>query len=169
MADERTCARRCGADATGRHGTRPRHVRQTHRSSQTEESKRKKLNDVDFQLLKENKFRQMHTFFALYEPNRLMRRRQAETLLGRSVNSVETSFSSSSNGFFFSQFDPLLANDYRLPESNFSLIWIDQLKQLLAGPTFFIVHEYLNTFPIHKFHVTSRKRSSIDDFPSSNV
>lgn len=103
--------------------------------------------------MKEEKYREMHTFFALYEPNRLMRRRQAETLLGRSV---KRTFEFVSNRFSFPfQFDPSIANDYRIPDGNYSVIWIDQFKQLLDGPTFFLVHEYLNSFPIHKFHVDS--------------
>jgi SAM-dependent MidA family methyltransferase len=39
-----------------------------------------------FKILKERKYSHSHTFFALYETNHLMRRRQAETLLGRSVD-----------------------------------------------------------------------------------
>jgi hypothetical protein len=38
-----------------------------------------------FKVLKENKYSHSHTFFAIYEINPLMRRRQAEILLGRSV------------------------------------------------------------------------------------
>jgi hypothetical protein len=37
------------------------------------------------QVLRQRKYSDSYTFFALYETNPLMRRRQAETLLGRSV------------------------------------------------------------------------------------
>jgi hypothetical protein len=38
-----------------------------------------------FQLLRQRKYSNAYTFVALYETNPLMRRRQAETILGRSV------------------------------------------------------------------------------------
>lgn len=38
-----------------------------------------------FQTLNAHKYSDAYTFFAIYETNLIMRRRQAETLLGRSV------------------------------------------------------------------------------------
>jgi hypothetical protein len=41
-----------------------------------------------FKELKKQKYSNTHTFFALYESSPRMRRLQAQTLLGRSVNKV---------------------------------------------------------------------------------
>jgi SAM-dependent MidA family methyltransferase len=41
-----------------------------------------------FKVLKKQKYSNTHTFFALYESSPRMRRLQAQTLLGRSVNKV---------------------------------------------------------------------------------
>ncbi|CAF3655765.1 unnamed protein product [Rotaria sordida] len=94
------------------------------------------MNDI-IKILKKYKYSNTHTFFALYEKNLLMRQRQAETLLGRSFN-------------------PLIANDYRIKDGNYSLIWFDDFKQLLSYDTYFIANEFFNVYPIHKFQKTSK-------------
>ncbi|UJR10386.1 hypothetical protein I4U23_014591 [Adineta vaga] len=101
-------------------------------------------------LLKQNRYSYRFTFFAIYETNPLMRRRQAETLLGRSFN-------------------PLIANDYRVKDGDYSLIWIDDFKQLLPHDTYFLANEFFNVYPIHKFQKTSQgwKEVMIDWNPLS--
>ncbi|CAF4339220.1 unnamed protein product [Rotaria socialis] len=94
------------------------------------------MNNI-IKVLRREKYSHSHTFFALYETNPLMRRCQAETLLGRSFN-------------------PLIANDYRIKDGNYSLIWIDEFKQLLHNDTYFIANEFFDTYPIHKFQKTSQ-------------
>jgi SAM-dependent MidA family methyltransferase len=89
------------------------------------------------EILRQRKYVHAYTFFALYETNPLMRRRQAEILLGRSFN-------------------PLIANDYRIKNGNYSVIWIDDFKQLLPFDTYFIANEFFNIYPIHKFQKTSQ-------------
>jgi len=49
-------------------------------------------------------------------------------------------------------------DDYRIPDGNYSLIWIDDLKQLHSHNTYFITNELFDAYPIHKFQV---KDSSI--------
>ncbi|CAF1088245.1 unnamed protein product [Adineta ricciae] len=88
-------------------------------------------------LLHENRYSYRFTFFAIYETNPLMRRRQAQTLLGRT-------------------FDPLIANDYRVKDGNYSLVWIDDFKQLLSNDTYFLAMDFFNVYPIHKFQKTSQ-------------
>jgi len=44
-------------------------------------------------------------------------------------------------------------NDYRIPDGNYSLIWIDDLKQLHSRNTYFIANELFDAYPIHKFQV----------------
>jgi hypothetical protein len=81
-----------------------------------------------------------------------MRQRQAETLLGRSV--IQTSFLKNQfTIFFFDKFDPIVTNDYRIPDGNYSLKWIDDLKQLHSQNTYFITNELFDAYPIHKFQV----------------
>ncbi|CAF2163809.1 unnamed protein product [Rotaria magnacalcarata] len=94
------------------------------------------MNNI-IKVLRQEKYSHSHTFFALYETNPLMRRCQAEILLGRSFN-------------------PLIANDYRIKDGNYSLIWIDDFKQLLHNDTYFIANEFFDTYPIHKFQKTSQ-------------
>ncbi|CAF0890222.1 unnamed protein product [Rotaria sp. Silwood1] len=94
------------------------------------------INDI-IKILKKHKYSHTHTFFALYENNLHMRRRQAETLLGRSFN-------------------PLVANDYRIKDGNYSLIWIDDFKQLLPHDTYIIANQFFDVYPIHKFQKTSQ-------------
>ncbi|CAF3696380.1 unnamed protein product [Adineta steineri] len=94
------------------------------------------LNHI-IKILKQRKYSDSYTFFAIYEMNPLMRRRQAETLLGRSFN-------------------PLIANDYRVKDGNYSLIWFDDMKQLLSNNTYFIANEFFNVYPIHKFQKTAQ-------------
>lgn len=101
----------------------------------------------------------MHTYFVLYEPNPLMRRRQAETILGRSV--VKKSFQNETTkivNFSFVQFDPALFSDYRIKPGQFSLIWTDNFKQLLKMNTYFIGLEFFNSYPVHKFHVGTKSK-----------
>ena len=43
--------------------------------------------------------------------------------------------------------------DYRMPNSNYSLKWIDDLKQLNTYSTYFIANELFDAYPIHKFQV----------------
>jgi SAM-dependent MidA family methyltransferase len=58
----------------------------------------------------------------------------------------------------FYKFDPIITNDYRIPDGNYSLIWIDDLKQLHSHNTYFIANELFDAYPIHKFQV---KNSSV--------
>jgi hypothetical protein len=51
------------------------------------------------------------------------------------------------------KFDPLIGNHYQTSIGNYSLIWFDDFKQLLRSNTFFIVHDFFNVYPIHKFQV----------------
>jgi hypothetical protein len=52
------------------------------------------------------------------------------------------------------QFDPMIAHDYRISDGNYSLKWIDNLKQLHANQTCFIANELFDAYPIHKFQVS---------------
>ncbi|CAF0937151.1 unnamed protein product [Adineta ricciae] len=92
------------------------------------------MNDI-VRVLRKRKYVDAHTSIALYEASALMRRRQAETLLHRS-------------------FDPVISNDYRIPDGNYSLMWIDDLKQLQARKTYFVTNELFDAYPIHKFQKT---------------
>ncbi len=104
--------------------------------------------------MRKRKYSDSHTFFALYESNLLMRRRQAETLLGRSVRNTSTvSYRNTSCFILFSQFNPSNGNDYRMKDGNYSVIWFDDFKQLLPYDTYFIANEFFNVYPIHKFQV----------------
>lgn len=47
----------------------------------------------------------------------------------------------------------MTANDYRTKEGGFSLLWIDDFKQLLHNQTYFIATEFFGNYPIHKFQV----------------
>ncbi|CAF3553134.1 unnamed protein product [Rotaria sordida] len=94
------------------------------------------MNDI-IRVLKKRNYSDKNTFIALYEASPLMRRRQAETLFGRS-------------------FDPFITHDYRIPNSNYSLVWIDDLKQLKSYNTYFIANELFDAYPIHKFQKTAQ-------------
>ncbi|CAF1665886.1 unnamed protein product [Rotaria magnacalcarata] len=92
------------------------------------------MKDI-IRVLEKRKYSDKNTFIALYEASELMRKRQAETLLGQSV-------------------DPVINTDYRIPNSNYSLKWIDDLKQLNSRNTYFIANELFDAYPIHKFQKT---------------
>ncbi|CAF1264061.1 unnamed protein product [Adineta steineri] len=94
------------------------------------------MNDI-IRVLRKRKYSDKHTFIALYEASPLMRRRQAELLLNRS-------------------FDPIITNEYRIPDINYSLVWIDDLKQLQSRTTYFITNELFDAYPIHKFQKTAQ-------------
>jgi SAM-dependent MidA family methyltransferase len=55
--------------------------------------------------------------------------------------------------FFIYKFDPIIQHEYRIPDGNYSLIWIDDLKQLQSSNTYFITNELFDAYPIHKFQV----------------
>ena len=55
--------------------------------------------------------------------------------------------------FVFGQFNPVIANDYRVKNGGYSVIWIDDFKQLLPYDTYFIATEFFNVYPVHKFQV----------------
>lgn len=55
--------------------------------------------------------------------------------------------------FLFYKFDPIITNDYRIPDGNYSLRWIDDIKQLHSHNTYFIANELFDAYPIHKFQV----------------
>ena len=40
-----------------------------------------------------------------------------------------------------------------MKESDYSLIWIDDFKQLLPYDTYFLANEFFNAYPVHKFQV----------------
>ena len=63
--------------------------------------------------------------------------------------------------FLFDKFDPILNNDYRIPDGNYSLIWIDDLKQLHSRNTYFVTNELFDAYPIHKFQVINYRNSFI--------
>ena len=44
-------------------------------------------------------------------------------------------------------------NDYRIPDGDYSLKWIDDLKQLKSENTYFVTNELFDAYPIHKFQV----------------
>lgn len=60
------------------------------------------------------------------------------------------------NIFLSSQFDPVISNEYRTSNDNYSLIWIDNLKQLKPSLTYFVTNELFDAYPIHKFQVRDR-------------
>ncbi|UJR35579.1 hypothetical protein I4U23_028332 [Adineta vaga] len=107
------------------------------------------MNDI-IRVLRKRKYSDAHTSIALYEASPLMRRRQAEILLNRS-------------------FDPIILNDYRIPDGNYSLIWIDNLNQLHSQKTYFITNELFDAYPIHKFQKTPQgwKEVMIDWNPTT--
>ena len=49
----------------------------------------------------------------------------------------------------------MINNEYRIPNDNYPLIWIDDLKQLKPYPTYFVTNELFDAYPIHKFQVGS--------------
>ena len=49
--------------------------------------------------------------------------------------------------------DPIITNEYRIPDGNYSIKWIDDLKQLQSSNTYFIANELFDAYPIHKFQV----------------
>ena len=87
-----------------------------------------------------------------------MRQRQAQTLLGRSV--IRWTFLRNapltSPPLCF-QFDPVIAEEYRITDGNYSLKWIDDLKQLLPKQTYFVANELFDAYPIHKFQVRANR------------
>jgi len=44
-------------------------------------------------------------------------------------------------------------NDYRISDGDYSLKWIDDLKQLKPENTYFVTNELFDAYPIHKFKV----------------
>ena len=83
-----------------------------------------------------------------------MRRRQAETLLGQSViQTLLLSIKLEKKLFLFNKFDPIITNDYQISDGNYSLKWIDDLKQLQSCNTYFLANELFDAYPIHKFQV----------------
>ena len=44
-------------------------------------------------------------------------------------------------------------DNYRIPNINYSLTWIDDLKQLNSHNTYFIANELFDAYPVHKFQV----------------
>ena len=54
---------------------------------------------------------------------------------------------------FFSQIEPVIMNDYRIFDGDYSLKWIDDLKQLKPENTYFVTNELFDAYPIHKFKV----------------
>lgn len=54
---------------------------------------------------------------------------------------------------FFSQIEPVIMNDYRISDGDYSLKWIDDLKQLKSENTYFVTNELFDAYPIHKFQV----------------
>lgn len=101
-------------------------------------------------VLKKRKYSDIHTSVALFEASALMRRRQAEALLGQ-------------------VFDPVVTNEYRIPDGNYVLKWIDDFKQLSSQQTYFITNELFDAYPIHKFQKTEQvwKEILIDWNPST--
>lgn len=58
--------------------------------------------------------------------------------------------------FLFRKFNPSITNVYRIKDGNYSIIWIDDFKQLLPNDTYFLISEFFTNYPIHKFQVEIR-------------